>query len=123
MYICLKCNKKYSQAYACSESFICAQCGDERLVPDKSYNSLIEGSRNAEGFVIKLIEMMKKIDDDTLPESFIIDKKSLSEMEEKFVGKGRKRAIRHHFSQELLKVSIQDKEKEDIAPLIINVKL
>jgi transcription initiation factor IIE alpha subunit len=92
MYKCPNCSAEYNQADAYSQELKCMRCNDTDLVIDTQYTTILEGTKKGERFVKKLTEMMKGLEDDTLPESFIVNKRIIAELAgQKIIGKKRKK--------------------------------
>jgi len=123
MYKCPGCLAEYNQADAYSQVLKCIRCGDTKLALDTKYTIMLEGAKKGEHFVKQLTEMMKELEDDTLPESFIVNRKAIPELDVQRVT-GKKRKIRNNFvapKEPKVKISFDDKKK--VIPIFFRVKL
>jgi len=124
MYKCPGCSVEYNQADAYSQLLKCIRCSDKKLVLDTKYTTMLEGAKKGEHFVKQLTEMMKGLENDSLPESFIVDRKAIAESDgQKIPGGKRKKSDTNSPGRKEPEVRISFDDKKKVVPIFFRVKL
>eukprot|EP00826_Nyctotherus_ovalis_P010608 TRINITY_DN12789_c0_g3_i5.p3 TRINITY_DN12789_c0_g3~~TRINITY_DN12789_c0_g3_i5.p3 ORF type:complete len:128 (+),score=31.03 TRINITY_DN12789_c0_g3_i5:315-698(+) len=123
MYKCPTCFAEYSQADAYLEKIMCTRCSDTKLVLDTKYNKMLEGAKKGEEFVKKLTEMIKGLEDATLPESFLVNRKAIAELGNRIIGKKRKKRDTTDTANREVKIRIVPEATGKYTPIIYKVTI
>ena len=104
----------------------CIRCTDTNLELDLKYKTMIEGSKKSEPIIRLLTEKLKKIENDNLPSSFVVENEKMLQAESiKQANRGRKRDAIQPSSliETRLMVKIVEDESNTATPLVIKVNL
>jgi len=124
MYKCSGCLSEYNQADAYSQLLKCIRCSDTKLVLDTRYTTMLEGAKKGERFVKQLTEMMKGLEHNILPESFIVNRKAIPKLDgQRVIGKKRRRRNNNLPETNEHEVRILFHDKKKMTPIFFRVEL
>lgn len=84
---------------------------------------MLEGAKKGEDFVKKLTEMIKGLENATLPESFLVNRRTIVESSIRSIGRKRKKRVAISAVSKELHISIASDTTEKITPIIYKVTI